>query len=756
MNNKGKLWQTFGPVICAFILLALFFMLPWYRTESKSLLFKASVSQSQNVFKGQRLKQSAFEGEYVPFYGSSELSRMDPMHPSVLAYKYKRNYRPFLLGGPGSQSLTHFFSMQETVNQLENKKAVFIISPQWFTKQGQDPIAFSMYFSQLQAVNWLLNVKNSNTASTKYAAIRLLEMLSSDSNGSTKQALVTLASGNKLSEEQIIWLKARRRVLINEDNFFSTISLANNVPRLEHAADKLPSRFNYTELHKIADKEGNESTNSNEFGISNEFFKKRFKKGELKNLKDSQKNFNYTQSPEYGDLELALTQLAHEHVNVLFVIPPVNEKWSAYTGLSHEMYQNTVTKIKYQLTSQGFDNIADLSRDGNKEHFMEDTIHLGWNGWLAVDKHVRPFMKQPNMSTDYSLNNYYFSDAWCNKKKVNPSKVLSKNVQEEKKIKATLNKENVQGTVTVIKNNKRTIQYSTGLSDIDNNKANTTNTSYLIDSVQKTMTGTMVLREVEKGNIKLSDKLSKYYPNVPHAEEITVDQLLKMKSGLKTKAKSVLGSPIYKDNQSGIEYDIKNSIIFSKDSYNRRSYSSINYVLLSGILEKVTHKTYEELFNETFIKKLKLKHTAFIWDGDKQLDQIDFAKSYQYRDSSSKELIRVPLDFNELHGELGAGSIAMSNGDMFTAIKAMIDGTLLRKETFEQQFIKNTGSVNYSNGFYYYSTFYGSNGGGYGYCSFIRISHDTKNAIIVQTNYPINNFYSLRNKMNNLMLEILQ
>lgn len=109
MSNKRKLWQIFGPVLCAFILLIILFLIPWQNGEkSDNALFKASVSQSQTVFKGQAIKQAAFEKNYVPFYGSSELSRMDALHPSVLAYKYKRNYRPFLLGGPGSQSLTHF------------------------------------------------------------------------------------------------------------------------------------------------------------------------------------------------------------------------------------------------------------------------------------------------------------------------------------------------------------------------------------------------------------------------------------------------------------------------------------------------------------------------------------------------------------------------------------------------------------------------------------------------------------------------
>ena len=37
-------------------------------------------------------------------------------------------------------------------------------------------------------------------------------------------------------------------------------------------------------------------------------------------------------------------------------------------------------------------NIADLSTKGNQPYFMEDTIHLGWRGWLAADEYIQPFL----------------------------------------------------------------------------------------------------------------------------------------------------------------------------------------------------------------------------------------------------------------------------------------------------------------------------------------------------------------------------
>ena len=97
----------------------------------------------------------------------------------------------------------------------------------------------------------------------------------------------------------------------------------------------------------------------------------------------------------------------------MFVIPPVNEKWQAYTGLGQEMYAKTVDQIRYQLSSQGFNQVADLSKCGNEPYFMQDTIHLGWNGWLAFDKAVNPFLTNKQPTPNYHLNDYFFSREWA-------------------------------------------------------------------------------------------------------------------------------------------------------------------------------------------------------------------------------------------------------------------------------------------------------------------------------------------------------
>ncbi|WEV70834.1 D-alanyl-lipoteichoic acid biosynthesis protein DltD [Lactobacillus sp. ESL0785] len=412
MSNKRRLWQIFGPVLCAIILLLVILLLPWERTFSKASIYQAANSQTTTIFKGSRMKQNAFDDGYVPFYGSSELSRMDPLHPSVLAEKYHRNYRPFLLGGPGSQSLAQFLGMQGTAQQLKNKKAVVIISPQWFTKKGQDPNAFALYYSPLQACNFLLGVKKNNLAN-RYAAKRFLQM--PEVKGEIRSGMDKIAAGQKLTSMQRLILENQRQMLNNEDKFFSTFQLRDRIQKIHERAKLLPANYSIAELNRVADQQAAIHTNSNDFGINNSFFRSRLDKKNLRKLKNSQISFDYTKSAEYSDFELMLRQFAKQHTNVLFIIPPINQKWSNYTGLSQKMYQKSVSKIKYQLASQGFTNVDDLSRFGGKKYFMEDTIHLGWRGWVAVDRSVKPFMAKANLPYNYNLHNYFYTKKWQNK-----------------------------------------------------------------------------------------------------------------------------------------------------------------------------------------------------------------------------------------------------------------------------------------------------------------------------------------------------
>lgn len=422
MKNKTKLWLIFGPVICAVLLLMGILSLPWERTFSKGSLFQAAASQTTTVFKGKAMRQKAYKQGYVPFYGSSELSRFDNMHPTVLATKYKRDYMPFLLGGPGSQSLSQYLGMQGAAS----KKAVMIISPQWFTAEGQDPAAFTIYYSPLHAADFLL--KAQDTEEDRYAARRLLQMPSVKDSHLIYNAALRVAAGLPVSKTQRALLIWRRRMLANEDTFFTSLQLRDRLAKIKQQGAKLPKTYSYAGLKAASEKEAAQNTKSNRFGIRDSFYKRRLNARLLRKLKGSQKKFDYIESPEYSDFELMLDQFAQDRTQVLFIIPPVNAKWREYTGLSQKMYEEATAKMKYQMTSQGFTNIIDLTKDGGKKYFMEDTIHLGWNGWLTMDQAVRPFMAKKYVAPSYYLDDYYYTRGWRERKQVPATSLTNKQV----------------------------------------------------------------------------------------------------------------------------------------------------------------------------------------------------------------------------------------------------------------------------------------------------------------------------------------
>ena len=373
----------------------------------------SAASISAESFKERKQKVRALTDpniRFIPFLGSSEWIRFDSMHPGVLAEKYNRSYRPYFMGQAGAASLSQYFGLQQITSELENKQAVFVISPQWFTKEEHDPTIFQTYFNNDQLTAFLEN--QSGDLAAQYAATRLLKQ---NPGVSMKSIVEKLAKGEKLSEFDQSMINISSQLNEKQSAIFGQFSIRGRLKYKDHIEKylgSLPEQFSYEELENIARKEGEENTTNNDLGVDNHFYNTKLKK-DWKKWEGSQKNFNFLKSPEYNDLQLVLDQFAKSKVNVLFVFQPVNKKWMDYTGLSEEMYQHTVEKIRYQLESQGFTNIADFSKNGGDPYFVKDTIHIGWLGWLAFDKVVNPFLCNPTTAPNYQMNDRFFSQDWA-------------------------------------------------------------------------------------------------------------------------------------------------------------------------------------------------------------------------------------------------------------------------------------------------------------------------------------------------------
>ena len=410
-----RLWLIFGPVFVAGLLVCL--LICFYPSSPSHNLMEekySAASISAESFKERSQKVRALtdpDMRFIPFLGSSEWIRFDSMHPGVLAEKYNRSYRPYFMGQAGAASLSQYFGLQQITSELENKQAVFVISPQWFTKEEHDAPTFQSFFNNDQLTAFLEN--QSGDLAAQYAATRLLKK---NPRVPMKGIVEKLAKNEQLSDFDQTMVNLSAEFNERQAALFGQFSIHGRLKYKDHIEkylSSLPDQFSYEELENIARKDAEENTTNNDLGMDNHFYTTQLKK-DLKNLEGYQKNYNFLQSTEYNDLQLVLDQFAKSKVNVLFVFQPVNQKWMNYTGLSEEMYQHSIEKIRYQLESQGFTNIADFSKNGGDPYFVKDTIHIGWLGWLAFDKVVNPFLSNPTTAPSYQMNDRFFSQDWAN------------------------------------------------------------------------------------------------------------------------------------------------------------------------------------------------------------------------------------------------------------------------------------------------------------------------------------------------------
>ncbi|MCC5908659.1 MAG: beta-lactamase family protein [Balneolaceae bacterium] len=155
------------------------------------------------------------------------------------------------------------------------------------------------------------------------------------------------------------------------------------------------------------------------------------------------------------------------------------------------------------------------------------------------------------------------------------------------------------------------IIFSRAYGFIDEEKTlSTPETIYRTGSITKTFTSAILLRLAEEGKTDLSETLDKYYPQIPNSGEITIEQMLRHRSGLV----SFTNMPEYADYNTGeitkeemLERFVGYGTEFNPDE--KMQYSNTGYVLLGYIIEDITGGTFQEALNTYITEPLGMERT---------------------------------------------------------------------------------------------------------------------------------------------------
>lgn len=376
------------------IIIALIFCINLYCKNSISNNFSINLinSYGNDVKNGSTFiqKTAAKNKNIFMLYGSSELGTTNiPYNPINYFPKQEDKFIVSPIGKGYMQDLEHAMKFASNPD-LKGKKVGFIISMQWFLyKDGIPNDDFQMNFSELQFYETMGNPSLSEDVK-KELAKRVYSLTSNNSFYSDLSLYTKLYTSNSLSRKiEFTLLKpyfAIKRNLLSFSSNIKSYKLSRSTKGTTNLNMNNLSAIDEKESFAEAEKLGKKLANNNKFYINNDYYNT-YIKNNLGKIKNQYKNVKLTNSKEYEDLNILLKICKAQGIKPLFILMPVNAKYYDFSGINESTRQAYFTKTKNLISSYGFD-VSEFQNHEYEKYLMQDGMHLGWKGWLYVDKEI--------------------------------------------------------------------------------------------------------------------------------------------------------------------------------------------------------------------------------------------------------------------------------------------------------------------------------------------------------------------------------
>ena len=231
--------------------------------------------------------------------------------------------------------------------------------------------------------------------------------------------------------------------------------------------------------------------------------------------------------------------------------------------------------------------------------------------------------------------------------------------------------------VLVAQGGKILFEKGYGLADLEHAVPVIPQTAFRIASITKQFTASAVLKLQEQVKLSIDDKLSKYIPDFPRGDEVTLRQLLTHTSGIH----NYNDDPEFFDPATN---DTTEAIIetMKKEPYNfdpgtKWSYDNSGYVLLGYIVEKVSGQGYGDFLRENFFQPLGMTNTGVY---HAQLGLPHEAMGYRLGTNGFERVNWDPSWFG------GAGALYSTVEDLYRWNEGIFNGRVLDPASLQAAF----------------------------------------------------------------------
>lgn len=248
-----------------------------------------------------------------------------------------------------------------------------------------------------------------------------------------------------------------------------------------------------------------------------------------------------------------------------------------------------------------------------------------------------------------------------------------------------------------------------------------------IGSISKQFNSSAIMQLVQQNKLSVDDKLSKYFPDYEHGDEITIKNLLTMKSGIHSnlfmsKEEEALFNQMTDTNEELEDGFLLPRILetpLSSTPGTKFDYNNWNYYLLARIVEQVSGMKYYDYLQENFFIPFGMTSTNV------ETGKVD-AIGYEFRGKALHPVREVCL---------GAGDINSNVGDLFKWTQNFVNNKVVNKDSVSEMTLdRKTRTQEYGYGFFCQGSTIFHTGSTYCYNSFMAYDYETEKTIIVLVN----------------------
>lgn len=246
------------------------------------------------------------------------------------------------------------------------------------------------------------------------------------------------------------------------------------------------------------------------------------------------------------------------------------------------------------------------------------------------------------------------------------------------------------GTVLVAKNGIVLLDKGYGYRNVATGIRHDKNSIFQIGSVTKQFTATIILKLQSAGRLNIQDPISKYFPQYPHGDSITIEQLMLHTSGIynftndKTFWQNEASKPSNRDKMIALFKD--KPLGFSPGT--QWQYSNSGYILLGYIIESVTKKSYEQVVREYILTPLKMTNSGFDFTRLQNKEKSTGYYAFNKKDTITSPVVDSSVSFS-------AGAIYSTTQDLYRWHQALEKNIILTSAQQEKAYSSGKGNYGY-------------------------------------------------------------